>query len=282
MQDLPEPVFQTTLGNLYQADLMEILPKLPDESVDLFFADPPFNLKKDYGPGILDNFNEEDYINWCERWVTEASRIVKSGGSIWIYNLPKWNFRIATILSDLGLEFRHWITIDLKMSLPVPNRLYPSHYSLLYFVKGNKPTFFSRPRLPVETCRHCGGEIKDYGGHRKKLHPDGINLSDVWVDISPVRHRSTKNRSANQLNPKIMERVFSIASQEGDLVLDPFGGSGTTFFVAEEMKRRWIGIELGDIEPIQLRLSGQASNYAPPLKGDSGKGLNKGGDRPSS
>ena len=276
MRDLPEPAFRTSLGTLYQSDLMKVLPKLPDQSVDLFFADPPFNLQKDYGPGIGDSLTDHDYLTWCKEWLEEATRLVKDGGSVWIYNLPKWNFRIATMLSDLGLEFRHWITIDMKMSLPVPNKLYPSHYSLLYFVKGAKPKVFNRPRVPIVTCRHCGGEIKDYGGHRSKLHPEGINLSDVWTDVSPVRHRSTKNRAANQLNPKILERVLSIASEENDVVLDPFGGSGTTYFVAEQMGRNWIGIELGDVEPIQLRLSGQESKYVPPMRGDSGKGVSNG------
>ena len=64
-----------------------------------------------------------------------------------------------------------------------------SHYSLLYFSKG-KPKTFRKIRTPIEVCRHCGGEIKDYGGHRHSMNPLGVNLKDVWTDIPPVRQRA--------------------------------------------------------------------------------------------
>jgi site-specific DNA-methyltransferase (adenine-specific) len=153
--------------------------------------------------------------------------------------------------------------------------LYPAHYSLLYFTNG-KPRRFERPRIPIPTCRHCGGDIKDYGGHRSKLNPEGINLSDAWTDIPPVRHRSTKNRGANQLSEKLLERVLTISSQPGDLVLGPFGGSGTTYAVAERTHRHWLGIELGDVDPIIRRLKGEEAQCEAPMRGgDSGKGLSR-------
>jgi site-specific DNA-methyltransferase (adenine-specific) len=108
--------------------------------------------------------------------------------------------------------------------------------------------------VPVPVCRHCGGDIKDYGGHRNKLNPGGLNLTDVWADIPPVRHQGTKHRSANELSPKLLHRVLDIATQAGDRVFDPFGGSGTTYAAAEEMRRHWTGIELGDTGPIIRRL----------------------------
>jgi site-specific DNA-methyltransferase (adenine-specific) len=174
-------------------------------------------------------------------------------------------------LGRLGMTFRHWIAVDIKLSLPIPGRLYPSHYSLLYYTKG-KPKTFARPRVPVPVCRHCGGDIKDYGGHRGKLHPAGLNLTDVWTDIPPVRHRATKRRAANELSVKLLRRVLEIATEPGDTVLDPFGGSGTTFAAAEELGRRWIGVELGDCEPIARRLRGEVPDVAAPNRGDAGKG----------
>lgn len=129
-----------------------------------------------------------------------------------------------------------------------------------------------RPRVPIPVCRHCGGDIKDYGGHRKKLNPEGLNLTDVWTDIPPVRHRKTKKRGANQLSERMLERVLTISSDEGDLVFDPFGGSGTTYAVAEQMHRRWLGVELGDVEPIIARLEGRNFDVQLPNKGDAGKG----------
>lgn len=269
-----QPVFKTNLGKLYQGDCLSWTPQLRDESVDVIFADPPFNLNKDYGPGISDGMKEEDYLAWCEAWIKEGTRLLKPGGAFWLYNIPKWNIELGNFLNKAGMSFRHWVAIDIKMGLPIPNKLYPSHYSLLYYTKG-RPRSFKRPRLPIQTCRHCGGDIKDYGGHRNKLHPDGINLSDVWTDIPPVRHRKTKNRSANQLSEKLLERVITISSEPGDLVLDPFGGSGTTFSVAERMHRHWIGCELGDVTPIIRRLKGEDAIYDLPNMGDSRKSKRK-------
>lgn len=264
-------IFESERGALYQGDCLELLPALPDGSVDLWFADPPFNLDKDYGKGVSDSLGDREYQEWCRAWLMEAVRLIKPGGSLFVFNLPRWNIEAGHLLTEAGLAFRHWIAIDIKYSLPITGRLYPAHYSLLYFSKG-RPSRFTRPRVPVPLCRHCGGDIKDYGGHRNKLHPDGLNLSDVWYDIPPVRHRTTKRRSANELSERLLTRVLDIASAPGDLVLDPFGGSGTTYAVAERMHRHWIGMELGDCEPIVRRLTGREPNFSPPNRGDAGKG----------
>jgi site-specific DNA-methyltransferase (adenine-specific) len=105
----------------------------------------------------------------------------------------------------------------------------------------------------METCRHCGGEIKDYGGYKDKMNPNGINLTDVWYDIPPVRHAKFKTRQANELSMKLLDRVLDLATNEGDLVLDPFGGSGTTFIVSEIKGRRWVGSEMEDCSTIIAR-----------------------------
>jgi site-specific DNA-methyltransferase (adenine-specific) len=82
------------------------------------------------------------------------------------------------------------------------------------------------------------------------MNPSGVNITDVWTDLSPVRHSRFKRRKANELPLKMMDRVLDIASGEGDLVVDPFGGSGTTYVAAELKGRRWIGCEVGDCQPI--------------------------------
>lgn len=244
-----EPIFQTELGKLYNSDCLDLLRSLPDDSVDCIFADPPFNLGKDYGSRVNDKLEKYEYLGWCYAWLEECCRVLKPKGSLFVYNLPKWNTHIASFL-DRFLTFRHWITVDIKFTLPIPKRLYPSHYSLLYFVKGPLPKTFHPPRLPMETCRHCGGEIKDYGGYKDKMNPYGINLADVWSDIPPVRHAKFKTRGANELSMKLLDRVIDIATDGGDLILDPFGGSGTTFIVSEIKGRKWVGSEIGDCKPI--------------------------------
>ncbi|WP_340005838.1 site-specific DNA-methyltransferase [Paenibacillus sp. FSL K6-0276] len=246
------PIFQTELGKLYQEDCIPLIRSLPRESVDLVFADPPFNLNKSYESGMNDKLTKAEYLQWTEEWVLGCVDLLKEGGSLFIWNLPVWGTHISEILNK-HLTFRHWIAADIKYRLPIQNRLYPAHYSLLYYTKGEKPNTFNGERLPLEVCRHCGGDIRDYGGYKDKLNPLGINLSDIWYDLSPVRHSKYKTRTSNELPLKLLERVISMASNEGDTVFDPFGGSGTTFIVSEILKRKWIGSELGPVDTIQER-----------------------------
>lgn len=242
------PKLETPLGRLYEADCVTVMQSLSPASVDLAFADPPFNLGKVYRSNINDTKVTSDYLDWCRVWLDEMTRVLKPGGSLFLWNLPKWNLPLGTHLSK-RLTFRHWVTVDIKYSLPISGRLYPAHYSLLYFVKGKKAAIFHPDRLPVPCCRHCGGELRDYGGYKNKMNPKGVSLSDVWTDIPPVRHAKYKKRDANALDLKLMDRIISMASDPGSVVLDPFGGSGTTYVAAELTGRRWIGAELhcGDL-----------------------------------
>lgn len=237
------PILKTPLGALHQADCLDFLSSVAPESVDLAFADPPFNLGKEYTSKINDSKTIEEYISWCEKWLDGMISTLKPGGSLFLWNLPKWNLPLGSYLSR-QLTFRNWISVDIKYSLPISGRLYPSHYGLLYFIKGERPAIFHPDRLPIICCRHCGGELRDYGGYKNKMNPLGVSMSDVWTDIPPVRHAKYKKRAANGLSLKLMDRIITMASDPGSLVLDPFGGSGTTYVAAELTGRRWIGSEL--------------------------------------
>lgn len=239
------PAFVSSLGALFATDCMKVLPAIADSTVDTVFADPPFNLGKEYGKNTNDSIPEGNYVQWCKSWIDECIRILKPGGAFFLYNLPKWNVVLGAHLIQKGLLFRHWIAIEISACLPIAGKLHPSHYGLLYLTKG-KPKTFRRIRTPVLTCRHCGGEVKDYGGHRGALNPKGITLKDVWSDIPPVRHWKYKSRTrrANALSTKILDRVVEMSTIPGDLVLDPFGGSGTTFAVCEAKHRHWLGMEI--------------------------------------
>ncbi|HOV85742.1 MAG TPA: site-specific DNA-methyltransferase [Syntrophobacteraceae bacterium] len=250
----PPVVYKTDLGKLHHGDCLALMKHLEDESVDLVFADPPFNLKKLYPSGVNDDLKEAKYLEWCESWAAECVRLLKPGGSLFFWNIPRWNTYLAGYL-NARLTFRHWIAVDIKYSLPIRGRLYPSHYSLLYFCKGEKPKTFRPDRLPMEVCPACKADLRDYGGYKDKMNPRGVNLTDVWTDIAPVRHSKYKmHRGSNELPVKLMDRILEMASEEGDLVFDPFGGSGTTYVVAEIKRRRWIGIELGPMDDIVRRL----------------------------
>ena len=252
------PILTTPLGKLYVLDCLEVLKHVKPQSVDLAFADPPFNLGKKYTSKIDDSKASHAYIEWCKAWVDGMIRTLKPGGSLFLWNLPKWNLALAAHIGT-RLTFRHWITVDIKYSLPIAGRLYPSNYSLLYFAKGSRPTIFHPDRIPVPCCRHCGGELRDYGGYKDKMNPKGVNLSDVWTDIPPVRHAKYKKRDANALPLKLMDRIICMASNPGSLVLDPFGGSGTTYVAAELTGRNWIGCEL-DCSPIVKRFDALESD----------------------
>ncbi|MBA3921046.1 MAG: site-specific DNA-methyltransferase [Nostocaceae cyanobacterium] len=277
--------YQSDYGVLYQGDCRKFLNSLPDACVDLVFADPPFNLGKDYGKDVDDNCPSKEYLAWSKLWLSESVRVLKPGGSLFIFNLPKWCIEYGAYLNQKEMLFRHWIACRMPKAFPRGKRMSPAHYALLYYTKG-EPTVFNKVYTPIQVCRHCGGEIRDYGGHRKKLNPQGINLMDVWdspeevwedtasnnteetlwteieeiwSDIPPVRHRQHKKRGANELAPIMLERIIAMASNPGQIVIDPFGGSGTTFYAAEKLQRYWLGIEIGDVEPAVRRLKDLAN-----------------------
>ena len=108
----------------------------------------------------------------------------------------------------------------------------------------------------MQVCSKCYGDLKDYGGYKNKMNPLGVSISDIWTDISPVRHAKYKRRAgSNELSLKLLDRVIEMSSNEGDLIFDPFGGSGTTYMAAELKRRRWIGCEIGSSDVIIERFS---------------------------
>lgn len=248
-----KPVLVTTHGLLYNCDCLDLMGSIRGETIDCIFADPPFNLGKDYGDSkVNDELEDKQYLDWSFTWLEECCRILKPGGALFIYALPRWAYHFAAFL-DSRLLFRHWIAVSMKGTFPRGRKLYPAHYALLYFTKG-MPKTFNRVRLPIPTCRHCGREIKDYGGHRKYLNPKGLNLTDFWEDTSPNRHRKFKFRNVNELKPLIPERALRISTNEGDIVLDPFGGGGSTYQAAQQLNRLWLGSEIADCGPAIARI----------------------------
>lgn len=249
-----KPYLKTTYGILFHDDCLNVLKSIKSDSIDTVFADPPFNLGKNYNNGFNDNIVEADYYSWCNSWIKECSRIIKPGGAFFLYALPELAIRFAAYMNNYML-FRHWIALSMKGTYSRGKKLYPAHYALLYYTKG-EPKTFNKLRLPIPTCRHCRKEIKDYGGHRNKLNPLGLNLTDFWDDTSPNRHKKFKVRpGVNELKVVIPERAILVSTNPEEIVLDPFGGGGSTFQAAESNHRYWIGIELHDCDYIRRRLS---------------------------
>jgi site-specific DNA-methyltransferase (adenine-specific) len=257
------PGFTTALGAAYGADCMALFSALRDECISMVFADPPFNLGKDYGSGPdKDALDRPAYLRWCFQWIDEAVRVLKPGGAMFLYNLPQWAYHLAGHLDERGMAFRHWIAVCMKATFPRGKRLYPAHYALLYFTKG-MPSVFNRDkvRLQISQCRHCNGDIKDYGGHRKYLNPLGLNLSDFWDDTAPARHKKFKMRAGvNELGVLIPARCIELSTNEGDVVLDPFGGGGSTYEAAERLGRFWIGTEILGCDLVRKRFEDKMAN----------------------
>lgn len=253
-----KPAFSTGRGAVYKTDCMNLFAALRDGCIDTVFADPPFNLGKDYGNGSHhDALDADDYLQWCFDWMDQAVRVLKPGGALFIYNLPQWAYHLAARLESSNMTFRHWIAVSMKGTFPRGRKLYPAHYALLYFTKGNPKTFNrDQVRIPVPQCRHCKKDVKDYGGHRKFLNPLGLNLTDFWEDTAPARHTKFKARwGVNELKPLIPSRCIELSTNEDEVVLDPFAGGGSTFESAERLKRLWIGTEVVDCGLIRERFT---------------------------
>jgi site-specific DNA-methyltransferase (adenine-specific) len=232
-------------------DALTFLSAVCDDAADIVFLDPPFNLGKDYGSmSRLELYDADAYDVYMRSVLNQTIRILKPGGALFLYHLPSWAIRWANHLSD-RIEFRNWIAISMKNGFARGQRLYPAHYALLYYTKG-APARFTRPKLAPRRCRHCRRVLKDYGGYREIVERGGINLSDVWDDLSPVRHKSSKLRTPNQLPIEITDRVCAIAGGTRTLLIDPFVGTGTSLVSALHRKMRFIG---NDIETSNLAIS---------------------------
>ncbi len=253
-------------GEIVCDDALGFLNSLKDGCADIVFLDPPFNLGKRYGSlsEADDKLKDDKYLKYMTAVLWRCSEVLKPGGALYLYHLPKWAVRFAPIL-ERDLRFRHWIAISMKNGFTRPKHLHPAHYALLYYTKGD-PQIFSRPRIPLSQCRKCGENIKDYGGY-KKFVTEGVNLSDVWEDISPVRHRKFKHRQGNELPTKIPARVVQISGITGGVLVDPFAGTGTSLVAAKENQMHFVAC---DKEKTFLRIMTRRLMSKGPTRGSIG------------
>jgi len=266
------------MGILFHADCLDVLSGIKSESIDLVFTDPPFNLGKDYDTiAYIDKRSAEFYKTWCHIWMDELARVLRPGGTLAIYSWPRWVIEVGSWLHTIPiLEYRSLISLKMKSGFPIRGRLHPSNYCIIYYAKkGAKPTFnVVRYRTPI--CRHCGKETRDYGGYRGKFEKfeddEGIpwvQISDLWEDTRPARQDKSRKLKVNELPIHIPERIILMSSNKGDVVLDIFGGGGSTYHAAQIHGRFWIGCEIGNIEPCLRRFAtvwGKEEESKPPKK----------------
>lgn len=236
------------LNQIIHGDCIETMQQIPSDSIDVTFADPPFNLKKKYGT-YRDEKDIHDYLSWCKKWILEMVRITKPSGSIFLHNIPKWLTYYTGFLNEVA-DFRHWIAWDAPTA-PMGKTLQPSHYGILFYAKNQRENKFYEIRYPHKRCRKCGYLLKDYGGKKKILHPFGPLVSDIWSDIHRIRHNKHRDPHPCQLPVHLLERILLMSTDEGDVVLDPFMGTGTTAVAAARLGRNVIGIDI-DFEYVQI------------------------------
>ena len=231
------------LNKILQGDCLEQFKNIPDNSVDMTFADPPFNLKKKYTT-YKDNLEFQEYLNWCEQWISEMVRVTKPTGSIFLHNIPKWLTFYATYLNK-DAYFKHWIAWDAPTA-PMGKSLQPAHYGILFYTKEPKGAKIYELRYPHKRDRKQGYLLKDYGGKKDLLHPFGPLVSDVWVDIHRIKHNKKRDPHPCQLPIHLLDRLILMTTDVNDIILDPFSGTGTTAVSAKRLGRQYIGFELDE------------------------------------
>lgn len=237
------------IDRVIQGDAIEVMRKLPENSVDMTFADPPFNLGKQYNH-YKDKKEVEEYLNWCKLWLKEMVRITKPAGSIFVHNIPRWLTFFASYLNEIAY-FRHWIAWN-AMGAPLGKTLLPNHYGILWYTKGVNDFKFYDIRGPHHRCRKCKTIHQDYGGKKDQMHYLGPLSSDVWIDIHRIRHKKRRDEHPCQLPVHLLERLILMTTDKGDIVLDPFVGTGTTAVAAKKLGRKYIAI---DIDPKYIEIT---------------------------
>jgi DNA modification methylase len=229
-------------SSIINGDCIEELKKLPSNSIDFCFADPPYNVKKKY-----ENWNDDidfiQYFKWCNEWIAELSRIVKPGGIVSILNIPQWTAQYITEL-EKKLDYLDWIVWE-SLSLPV-RMVMPAHYSIICFSKGkpNIPVIQQDKHLQTLKEWFC---VRNSCKRKRNLDNSTESTSNIWWDIHRLKHNSRRVEHPTQLPPEFMKRLISLFSIKGDTILDPFNGSGTTTLCAEQLDRNFIGIEQSEI-----------------------------------
>jgi len=244
-----QKVYEHIDGEVVKAEALKLLDSLKDDCASVVFLDPPFNLGKRYGDSRCsdDRMSEADYLSFLCKMITRSAQVLKPGGTLFAFHIPKWAIFMAYEM-EKQLDFRHWIAVSLKNGFVRGRHLYPAHYALLYYSKG-VPISFNRPKVPKPICFRCKRDLKDYGGY-KDFVKDGINLSDVWDDISPVRHSKYKHRCENELPETLADRILTISAERGGLLVDPFAGSGTMLVAAARNGMYFVG---GDKDAISVQ-----------------------------
>ncbi|GAK54419.1 DNA methylase [Candidatus Moduliflexus flocculans] len=245
-------IYQNKYGQLFQGDSIAWLQSLPSESIDLIFADPPYNIKK----AEWDKFeSQEHYIQWSLQWIQEAARVLTKTGTLYICGFSE-------VLADLkhpAMKYFSgckWLIWYYKNKANLGNDWGRSHESILHLRKDRQSFTFNIDdvRIPygkhtLKYPAHPQAESSQYGNGEKRHdvwipHAQGAKPKDVIEIPTTCNGMEEKTPHPTQKPEELLRRIILGSSNEGDIVLDPFSGSGTTLVVAEQLQRKWFGCEL--------------------------------------
>jgi DNA modification methylase len=266
-------------NQLHDGDCVAGLRQIPDGSVDLAFADPPFNIGYDYD-SYDDRLASDHYLDWCRKWMGEVVRALKGDGTFWLAIGDEYAAELKVLMQrELGLTCRSWVVWYYTFGVNCKNKFNRSHVHLFHMVKDAKRFTFNVPDVSIPSARQLV-----YGDRR--ANPRGRLPDDTWIlrpqDLPegfaadgdtwyfPRVCGTFKERAGwhgCQMPEQLLGRIIRATSNPGEKVLDPFGGSGTTLVVAKKLGRQYAGFELSENYAAQTRARLETINVGDPLSG---------------
>lgn len=224
-------------NTIVEGDCVKLLGQELFPQVDLVFADPPFNIGYKYDL-YQDTKKYEDYYAWTERWMGACCNVLKPTGSFWVAIGDDYAAEVRIIARKLGLTMRNWVIWHYTFGQNTKHKFARSHTHLFYWTKDPETFTFNDMAVRIPSARQT-----TYND--KRANPKGKIPDDVW---SFSRVCGTFNERVQwhpcQMPEKVLERIVTVSSNRGDLVLDPFSGSGTTCVVAARLRRKYFGIDV--------------------------------------
>lgn len=232
---------------IYNGDAIQVLEsKIEDKSVDLIFVDPPYNIGKDFN-GRKDKWNtDQEYLDWCYRWINLCLRKLKVNGSFYVMTSTQFIPYFDLFLRDKISVLSRIIWSYDSSGVQAKNYFGSMYEPILFCVKDSKNYTFNSEDILVEAKTGAKRKLIDY----RKNPPQPYNTKkvpgNVW-DFPRVRYRMAEYENHPTQKPiALLERIIKASSNEGDIVLDPFSGTFTTSFVAKSLNRKSIGIEIDE------------------------------------